>query len=259
MMKEKIIIRNLEKREISKIVKLVRSSFDNKYLKTSIYETDGIENFIKNELENPFSPYHYFVAEYESDIIGFAEFKIFEETKTAFLNIIATSNISKGQGVSTKLFNNCVEFFSKKGYDNMQLDVFESNQIAKQWYENLGFKETSKSFFYKIELEKEKYDENASTNFFLLNYNQFKVQYNEFKFSFLNLFVEKNINVGIINNKGILKGDKSILTNIHTIERILKKFHIEEIYYFGGEKVFEFVEIDEVKRMKINLSKNGNN
>ena len=102
MMKENYKINLLQQKDVSKATNIVKTSFEKTYLIPSIYRGRGIEHFISNEIENPFSPYRYFVLFEENVIVGFAEYKIFESTSTAFLNIIAVNNECKNRGIGKK-------------------------------------------------------------------------------------------------------------------------------------------------------------
>ena len=74
MMKEKYQIRFLKQDDISTVTSIVKLSFEISYLIPSIYRGFGIEKFITNELDNPFSSYKYFVISNGEEIIGYAEF-----------------------------------------------------------------------------------------------------------------------------------------------------------------------------------------
>lgn len=253
-MNDEVKIRLAEEKDIQKIISLVKTSFDEAYLIASIYSCFGIEKFLNNEIKNDYSPYRYFIAEINEVVVGFAEFKMFQESSCAFLNMIATDNNFKGKGIANHIFTSAKNFFLNLGFLNIQLDVFSSNSIAKKWYFSLGFSEENTKGFYKY-LETEILDENINNDILITNFSNFKCLYDYFGFSFLQLSLNrKEINIGIINKNGIFRGTLSDTVSHKKIVNLLAKKNITKIYYIGEDiEDAKFEKIDEIIRLKLDI------
>lgn len=251
-MKEEIKIDIAVVSDIGCIIDLVRSSFNEAYLKSSIYRCKGIADFISAELNNSFSPYKYFVAKMHNKIVGFVEFKIFPQTSTAFLNMIATDNTFKGKGIATKIFDFSEKYFREQMYNNIQLDVFKSNEVARQWYVNMGFIKEKASSFYEQNLKNSPKD---IPDMMILNLSQFNCLYEKFGFSFLQIStLKQSFTLGIIDKNIIVNGDDVSEEILLTVKSFFKDYNFKTIYYKGQEKNLEkYKYIDEIHRMKLTL------
>ncbi|GEM_PF-2617387 len=252
MMKEEIKIDVAVVDDIGCIIDLVRSSFDKAYLTSSIYRCKGIANFIYTELNNPYSPYKYFAAKKDNKIVGFAEFKMFPQTSTAFLNMIATDNTYKGLGIAKKIFSYSEKYFREQVYSNIQLDVFQSNEVARKWYENMGFVKEESSCFYERNMEEtSKYN----PDIMILNLSQFNCLYAKFGFSFLQISAgEQSFTLGIIDENIIIREDKISEEILVAVKSFFKDYNFKKIYYKGQENNLEkYKYIDEIQRMKLTL------
>lgn len=251
MMKEKYNIRPLVEKDLKQVVNLVTSSFKKEYLIPSIYRGKGIVKFISSELQNTFSPYKYFVLCLENEIAGFIEYKIFESSSTAFLNIIAVSNDYKQKGIGRKLFEYTRTFFSESGFNSIQLDVYKSNVIALDWYLSFGFEKKSSNSLYKIELEAKNQKPNKIN---IQNYPQYKELQKLFGFYFLDLTLEnENIRVGTIEKDLIVRGNYTQLLN-EQLPNLLQFLNLENLYFIGNNCELEEAKfIDEIIRMELNI------
>lgn len=251
MTKERYRIEELKKEDVETVVNLVRSSFEKKYLIPSIYRGKGIDKFISNEIDNPFSPYKYFVLWDENTIAGYAEYKIFESTSTAFLNIISVSNDYKNKGIGRKIYEYSKNFFIEKGFASIALDVYESNKIALDWYINFGFKQISSNSFYEIKLKDTDQDD---SKIFIQNFPQYKELQNSYGFYFLDVVIEnENHRLGTIDEDLIVRGNYSSFLE-KQLPILSKKFQFKKIYFVGSESQsegFEFV--DKILRMELNI------
>lgn len=251
MTKERYKIEELKKEDIETVVNLVRSSFEKKYLIPSIYRGKGIEKFISNEIDNPFSPYKYFVFWDENTIAGYAEYKIFESTLTAFLNIISVSNDYKSKGIGRKIYEYSKNFFVKKNFTLIALDVYQSNKIALDWYTNFGFKQTSSNSFYEIKLKQNDQDD---SKIFIQNFPQYKELQNSYGFYFLDVVVKgENHRIGTIGEDLIVRGNYSKFLE-EQLPILSTKFQCKNIYFVGSESQFEGFEfVDKILRMELNI------
>jgi ribosomal protein S18 acetylase RimI-like enzyme len=251
-MKEKYSIKEMKKEDISKVVKLVKESFDVEYLIPSIYRAKGIESFISYELENKLGVYKYFAFWHDDEIIGFSEFKIYNPHGIVFLNIIAVSNGHKNKGIGRQLLEFAKKRFIEEGFKSIQLDVYKSNLIAIKWYTRYGFKEESSNMFYKITLKPT--SKLASDGPYLKNYSQFKVNYEFFGFYFLEVGIELlTFKFGFIENDLFWRGnyDSDIAEKVAHLAGILK---VADIYLIGSSSdTKDCVLLDEIIRMELNL------
>lgn len=249
-MNEKIDIVFAQVLDVKSIVKLVRDSFNEKYLESSIYLCDGIYDFIQIELSNEYSPYQYFIAKSDNKILGFAEFKLFAETKTTFLNIIAVDNNAKGRGVANKIMKHCISYYKNTDYNNIQLDVFKSNTIAKSWYKKIGFTIESTVYYYNHDVNNNFVNKQKFT---IENLSQFSTLIKIYGFSFIQI---KNSNkatmIGVINKSLIVKNEVISESILSTLLSILKAYNIDKVFYIGPKLTKRnYNYLDEIHRMKL--------
>ncbi|SUI97317.1 putative acetyltransferase [Sphingobacterium spiritivorum] len=238
--------------DVESIVSLVRSSFDKSYLEISIYKCKGIASFIITELNNQYSPYKYLVAKIGDKIVGFVEFKMFPHNSTAFLNMIATDNTHKGLGIAKKIFSYSENYFREQLYSNIQLDVFQSNEVARQWYEKMGFVKEESSYFCQQHIgDASKHIQDI----LILNLSQFNCLYEKFGFSFLQMSAgEQSFTLGIIDENIIIREDKISEEILVAVKSFFKDYNFKMIYYKGQDKNLEkYKYIGEIHRMKLTL------
>jgi ribosomal protein S18 acetylase RimI-like enzyme len=247
-MREGLIKRKLQVKEIQDVVNLVTTSFNPDYLIPSIYRTKGIKSFINSEIKNPYSPFEYYVlSNRKKELLAFAEFKIFN-TK-AFLNIIATSLTYKNKGFSTILFNKCFQDLSIRGYSTVELDVFRSNSVAINWYSNLGFEETESYQMFIGDLSHSKNDLDFIQ---IANYPQFCLLFNKLGFAYLEINLNnESVKIGVIKEAFIVRNIYSEeLMNLLNI--ISDKLGIKYVYFILKKDNYPKIKkIDTIVRMKI--------
>jgi ribosomal protein S18 acetylase RimI-like enzyme len=250
-MKENYNIRNLNENDILSVVNIVRGSFDEEYLLPSIYRGKGIEKFINNELKNKFSPYKYFVLCNDELVIGYAEFKVFKSESMAFLNIISVRDEYKNKGVGRKLLEYCQDFFFKNGFNAIQLDVYKTNIIALNWYNDFGFNLIKTNSLYRINFNNKT---PVFNNIYIQNFPQFQELQQTLGFYFLDVIIgNKNIVIGFIENDLFLRGnyDQSIYAQLEYLSNSLK---IKNVYFIGNIcQSLECSFINEIIRMELKL------
>lgn len=251
-MKEKVNIDFLEFKDLEAIIHLVRNSFNDNHLKASIYKTKGILTFLESEILNKYSPYIYLAAKIDDKVVGFAEFKLFKDSSTAFLNMISTSVDHKGKGIANKLIHFSIEYFKELNFSNVQLDVFESNIVAKKWYEGLGFCIEDSNCFSKLNISGA-IDVICSNDIVINNLGQFQCLYRQFGFSFLQVMIDsKNVSIGVIDNSFILRGEalpKEVMT---VLISYIDKIKLQNVYYIGKEIQLDYYkQVDLIHRMKL--------
>lgn len=250
-MKEEVSIVRADETHIDRMVQLVRTSFDERYLIASIYRCKGIRTFIENECNNPYSPYIYWVALYKDQIIGFCEFKCIPETQTAFLNMIATDVNFKGKGIANLIFEYAYAYFKNKKCTSIQLDVFESNTLAKGWYEKLNFSTISQTYFYKIKPSSVRTKEPI----YITNATQYKILYDTLEFSFVQASSQNNsCTIGVIKDAVIIRDLIGTEHIISSIVDYISTFPIQTLYGLGEDTNKEnYIFLDKIYRMKLIL------
>ena len=257
MMKEKIHILPLNKKLVSNVIEIVRSSFKSDYLLASIYRSKGIHLFINYELENSFSPYEYKLIKNDSGQIGcFAEFKKYSDF--VFLNMIATPSDLQSKGAASQLLINCINDYFLLGYKYLYLDVFVSNKIASDWYIKLGFKKVSKKWLLKAvnkDAEEQNTIKKCILNTHILNYPQTKVMLETYGFGMLEYVNdESNKRIGIID-EDIILNNNNLIPDIECIFYIKKQLNKGNIYIISDtEHIAKTEVIDSVQRLKLDLN-----
>lgn len=249
-MKENYRIETLKLEDIDSVVSIVRESFEPTYLIPSVYRGSGISRFLDNELKNPFSPYRYFVLFEGDQVAGYAEFKTFRDSSTAFLNMIAVNNEYKNRGVGNKLYTHTKNHFKNLGYRSIALDVYGSNAVALKWYINFGFTEVSSTSLYEIKINTAS---ETTDPISISNFPQYKALQEEYGFYFLDINVGSGIlRLGTIENDGILRSEYS--TDFNTsLSNLKQKLNLNKIYYIGNNEHLDLQPIDNIIRMELNL------
>lgn len=125
--------------DIADAVSLVRASFDKSVLPLMIYGQQGIGEYIADLLPRPGAvpSREYLTArDLNGRLIGFAEFDV-RNRKIIHLSYICVSALTRGQGVATRLIDDLIG--SHPEAEQLQLDVFSSNDAARALYHKLGF------------------------------------------------------------------------------------------------------------------------
>lgn len=145
---ENIIIRNIKKQDIPKVVDIqingwktaYRGIIEDKYLDTMNKE-EKIEKRQRDYILNGF-----IVAELNNDVVGFCRYidnnSFSTEVKEADCELLALyvkSNL-KYNGIGTKLFQYVKNEFIKKGKNKMILWCLKNNEPSKKFYTKMGGK-----------------------------------------------------------------------------------------------------------------------
>jgi ribosomal protein S18 acetylase RimI-like enzyme len=249
-MREDYKIKLLEKNEVKKFVRIIRESFDSQYLVTSIYRGKGIEHFIEYELDNTYSPYRYLVAYNDNQIVGCAEFKIIADSEIFFLNMIASDKDAKSKGIGKAILNFAIELFTGLGYKKLQLDVFQDNKIALNWYKKIGFKQIDLKSLYEIKKSKLIFEERS---FYIQNLPQFKEIKEIFGFNYIDVIIDKkSIRIGVIEDSLILRAEYSDSVII-AARKIYDKLDFSNIYFIGSDNLTikeELILMNKILRME---------
>lgn len=148
-----IIITPAETKDAKSIFNMIRYSFDNNYLKFSIYQSEKSFLFLREQISsgNLRSKSHFFVLKYEDKIKGFYNALIKENEY--FLNYIAIDQSLRGMKFGSLLLRHFEEIGRSLHFDKLGLEVFRSNILAFRWYESNGYKAVSSRYFLRLDLK----------------------------------------------------------------------------------------------------------
>jgi ribosomal protein S18 acetylase RimI-like enzyme len=145
-----VIIRNATVGDAAQIVAAVREGFNEDQLQLFVYGCDGIERYVKCELELPphLSASVYLVAEHDGTVAGCAQF--LSGSSPLFLNYISVLERHRGQGIGAALLADGIARFAN-GAESLSLDVFSVNSRAQRWYSKLGLSKIDQTDYLEVE------------------------------------------------------------------------------------------------------------
>lgn len=99
-----------------------------------------------------------FVATIQNSVIGYALAKIMQigenivtrQEKISFIEEIVIHEEYRRNGVGVKLLNSIKQFARAKDCTSVQLNVWEFNTIALEFYKNIGFKTRNRRMEYSL-------------------------------------------------------------------------------------------------------------
>ncbi|KPH96519.1 hypothetical protein AMS58_00165 [Pseudoalteromonas porphyrae] len=140
-------IRKAGQADKSQVIKIVErlADFETPYWRTDKEIVKGDLKVIEAYFNKRQSNQYLYVAELESKVVGI----LFVETRQDFFNnksllhisILAVPKSHEGLGIGTKLLKYSEEFARELNITNISLNVFSSNQHARDIYINRGFNE----------------------------------------------------------------------------------------------------------------------
>lgn len=118
------------------IVELFQSTFPPERLDLLIYGCAGVVSYVTKYITAPAATaeLRYTVVEEGGRVVGCAELR---SGKPVILNYIAVSPDVAGKGIGARLLRSALGEFPRAR--TVQLDVWEDNERALQWYLHLGF------------------------------------------------------------------------------------------------------------------------
>ncbi len=146
-----INIRVFQKEDASQVAKLI------KQLTKNIVNPDDLVSRLENMAKPPASTpkrgeknYQYFVAEEDSQILGFAGlawYDIPSKGLISWVEEVVVDEKARGKGVGKALMNKVLELADEKGCSQVKLTT--GNPAAKGLYEKLGFIKKEENCFVK--------------------------------------------------------------------------------------------------------------
>lgn len=97
------------------------------------------------------------VADREGQICGFAVLEIIDKPESPytlarrFLRVseFGVDEVCRRQGIGTRLFDFIKQYAAENGFDTIELDMWEFNEGAQQFYEAVGFRTYRRYMEYK--------------------------------------------------------------------------------------------------------------
>lgn len=260
MKKEKkmeLQIRFSEKRDITALVRMVREGFREDIADRLIYGAKGIHEYIRIQLEEKNTDTRYITVEKEGEVIGFVEYRYLADSLV--LNYIVISKKFQGKGLASEILWKSIGLL-KPVISRLVLDVFDYNTTALCWYQKIGFKPISTSFWYDVKCShlKEEGDE-----VYVLNFPQACLLYQNFGFSALTLRSgQRCYNVGLLGDHWLRVTQKEILSDSDALLFLSKKYPERKIFAllpdrisFAKEQNIQVCEILKSFRMEYELNK----
>ncbi|HEY1025857.1 MAG TPA: GNAT family N-acetyltransferase [Sphingobacteriaceae bacterium] len=134
---------------INSIHELLKKHYDTEISSYAIYKDPNYLYFFKTLISNVLDHIFYCVDSDTQAFLGFAHFK--EKNNSLYLNnIIVDSEYQSSHVGSFLLFNSLKQLTSDNDYSYFELDVFEKNTRAFNWYIRLGMDIVDYSNWYNI-------------------------------------------------------------------------------------------------------------
>lgn len=130
-------IHNINSQYINQLVKLEKSCFSSPWSYKSFSESFNNSN------------YNFFAATINNKVIGYIG--IYQIYKQCYITNIAVYKEYRRKGVASKLLETVISFSKSSDFDFISLEVRESNIVAINLYEKLGFQKIGrrKNFYIK--------------------------------------------------------------------------------------------------------------
>jgi ribosomal protein S18 acetylase RimI-like enzyme len=118
--------------------------------KTPEFIFPGGDKFVEKYLADFINKGIFFVAEEESEIIGFISAQI-TLGKELWIDMIVVKNIHRSKGIGTKLIKNVLELAKRKKTKMVFLDAPAFNKKTLKFYKKIGLKKEKKFIWFTKE------------------------------------------------------------------------------------------------------------
>ncbi len=147
--------------DAGRIVEVFRAGFDPVLLPFTILGCSGVQQFVLDTIQLQFHGNQaVFVVFTEDDyVIGAAEFR--RDLSSIFLNHIYVDKKYRGKGVGTRLLSEGLKLACDHQQEQIELDVFSTNDSARHWYESLGLTYSKEQIWLEIPVMPLATDENV--------------------------------------------------------------------------------------------------
>jgi len=233
------------------MLRLIHQGMTEDNLKATIYYNNQCSNYLTSLVNsNSIITNYYYFFKYEDDkLIGFSEWRKLKNS--LFLNNIYVDEKQQGKGIGKLLFEKGVSLCNKLGINNITLDVFLNSTKAHKWYQNMGFKEISQAYYYKIPMPNNITDEkNVHEDIFISNYPQAALLEKEFGFTIIQL---GNESIGILNPYYFRINNLKILSNKAIMQKLSLFNSHRDLLFISEEKRLQGGAILKTKSYRLKL------
>jgi ribosomal protein S18 acetylase RimI-like enzyme len=140
-------IRAARRDDAPAIVDIIRDSFQKDLLAMFLYGCSGIEKFVTEQIAIQCfgGETFYTVAQIEDQIMGCAEMRRFQSR--LFLNYIAIRPAYRSRDYAKQLLHDTIQLSEPNNRKIIDLDVLESNSVARAWYRAIGFEDQYSTYW----------------------------------------------------------------------------------------------------------------
>ncbi len=160
--------RAIEAHDCAALIALHSRSFTPWAIETSIFASPRVENYLRQVASLPHAQREQFLwgAWRGDELIGYAFGRALPTSW--HLNYLAVDANQREQGVGTSLWDAWLEEGRRRGLREYSLDMWQSNDVARPWYENKGCQVTGQTWVQRRPMQKSESATNG--NFQLLNW-----------------------------------------------------------------------------------------
>ena len=177
-MDEGYVFRVAVQSEAGRITDIVRHSYPDGYLRTSIFSSRSVHRYVAEQVAlHPHAEELYCVATRTSRVVGVAITRRVDAG--VFLNHICVDLPERGRQLGSRLLRFALEQYQRDHPASVSLDVYLNNHQATKWYEGLGFEESMRSQWCVIPRSLDA----APSSWFMSGYPQAKAVHRVFGFS----------------------------------------------------------------------------
>lgn len=135
------------------IVAAIRAVFDTKILECFIYGCPGVTRYVAEQIaiQDRGGGTYFSVAEINGEFAAFVELR--RLTNRLFLNYIAVKPDFQKHGLGNRVLSHGMSLTGTENYQEMALDVLGNNEIPRAWYERLGFRQESVTYWWNLPLK----------------------------------------------------------------------------------------------------------
>ena len=132
--------RRAERQDLIQIVQLIKEAFPPHYIEMMIWGCDGIEKYLADiiDLGHELCDISNYVATVGDRVVCITQMKRNPAARQLCLNYIGTHAGYRKNNIASKLLLHSIAN-EENLFENIILDVFIDNEIAKKWYSDLGF------------------------------------------------------------------------------------------------------------------------
>lgn len=209
-----VAIRPARVEEAAGIVQVMRDSFEQDRLDTTIYGCNGVAVYVQDQLEAPaaLADRRYTVA-FETQVLGCAELSL--RRSGLFLSYIGISETHRGRGIGRALLAAALKQAAGWPAATLQLDVFSDNVAARSWYERMGMTAEHERELWRLDLPAAVA---SAAGLAIAGWPQAVASYERFGFAAFHLFdAGASYEVGMLGDRWFRVNDPLLLDRPQTL------------------------------------------